>query len=55
MYRNTVIIYRVDRLNLQSDVSFFHATNSVFYEKYVRKVVLSISGSGNEVEKIAER
>ena len=55
MYRNRVIIYRGDRLNLQSDMSFFHATNSGFYEKYVRKAVLFISGSGNEVETIGEK
>ena len=50
MYRNTVNIYKGDRLNLQSDMSFFHATNSAFYGKYVRKAVLFISRSGNEVQ-----
>ena len=55
MYRNTVIIYRGDRLNLQSDMSFFHTTDSVFYGKYARKAVLFRSGSGNEVEAIGER
>ena len=50
MYRNTVIIYRGDRLSLQSEMSFLHATDSVFYGKYVRKAILFISGSGNEVE-----
>ena len=55
MYRNRVIIYRGDRLNLQSDMSFFHATDSVFCGKYVRKAVLFTSGSGNEVETIGER
>ena len=55
MYRNTVIIYRGDSLNLQSDMSFFHTASSIFYGKYVRKAVLFISGSGNEVETIGER
>ena len=54
MYRNTVIIYRGNRLNLQSDMSVFHATDSDFYGKYVRKAVLFKSGSGNEVETIGE-
>ena len=54
MYRNAVIIYRGDILNLQSDMSFCFATNSVFYGKYVRKAVIFISGSGNEVETIGE-
>ena len=34
-------------------MSFFHATDSVFYGKYVRKAVLL--KSGNEVEIIGER
>ena len=55
MYRNTVIIYRGDRLNLQSDMSVFHATNLDFYGKYVRKAVLFKSESGNEVETIGEK
>ena len=55
MYRNTVIIYRGDRSNLQSDMSVFHATDSVLYGKYLRKAVLFRSGSGNEVETIGER
>ena len=55
MYRNTVNIYKGDRLNLQSDMSFFHVTNSAFYGKYVRKAVLFISGSGNEVETIGKK
>ena len=55
MYRNIVIIPSDDRLSLQSDMSFFHATNSVFYGKYVRKAVLFISGCGNEVETRGER
>ena len=50
-----MIIYRGDRLSLQSDMSFFHATNSAFYGKYVRKAVRYIYGSGNEVETIGER
>ena len=52
MYRNAVIVYRDDRLNLQSDMSFFHATNSVVYGKCIRKAVLFKSGSGNEMETI---
>ena len=55
MYRNTVIIYRGDRQNLQSDMSFFQAKDSVFYGKYVRKAVLFKSGSGIGVETIGER
>ena len=55
MYRNTVIIYRGDRLNLQSGRSFFHAADSAFYGKYVRKAVIFLSGSGNEIEIIGER
>ena len=55
VYINTVIIYRSDRLSLQSDMSSFYDTDSVFYGKYVRKAVLFISGSGNEVETIGER
>ena len=55
LYGNTMIIYRGDRLSLQSDMSFFHATNSAFYGKYVRKAVRYIYGSGNEVETIGER
>ena len=55
MYRNTVIIYRGDRQNLQSDRSFFQAKDSVFYGKYVRKAVLFKSGSGIGVETIGER
>ena len=55
LYRNAAIIYRSDGLYLQSDTSFFHTTNSVFYGKYVRRAVLFISGSGNEVEAIGER
>ena len=55
MYRNRVIIYRGDRLNLQSDMSFFHATDSAFYGKYVKQAAPFRSGSGNEVEAIGER
>ena len=33
---------------------FFHAKNSDFYGKYIRKAVLFKSGSGNEVETIGE-
>ena len=55
MCRNTVIIYSGDRLNLQSDMTVFHATNSVFHGKCVRKAVSFKSGSGNEVETIGER
>ena len=50
MYRN-----RGDRLILQSGMSFFHATNSLFRGKYVREAVLFKSGPGNEVETIGER
>ena len=52
MYTNTAIIYRGDRLNLESNMTFSNATNSVFYRRYVRKIVLLKSGSGNEVETI---
>ena len=55
MYRNVMIIYTGDILNLQSDMNFFQATNSVFCGKYVRKAELFKSGSGNEVETIGER
>ena len=55
MYRNRVNIYRGNRLNLQNDMSFFQATDSVFYGKYVGKAVLFRSASGNEVETIGER
>ena len=55
MHRNIVIIYRGDRLYLQSDMSIFHPTDSVLYGKYVRKAVLFRSESGNEVETIGER
>ena len=55
MFRNRMIIYRGDRLNLQSDMSVFHATDSVLYGKYLRKAVLFRSGSGNEVEIVGER
>ena len=55
MFRITVIIYRGDRLNLQSDMRFFTPQIQFFYIKYVRKAVLFKSGSGNEVEIIAER
>ena len=54
MYRNAAIIYRGDRLNPQSDMSFSHATDSVLYGKCVRKTALFRSGSGNEVETIRE-
>ena len=47
--------YRGDRLYLQSGLNFFHATDSVLYGEYLRKAVLFISGSGNEVETIGER
>ena len=45
MYRNTMTIYRGDRINIQSEMSFFHATDSVFCGNYVRKAVLFIYGS----------
>ena len=37
MYRNTVIIYRGDILNLQSDKSFSHTTNSVFFSESTKE------------------
>ena len=54
MYKNTMIIYRGDRLNLESDMSFFHTINSVFYGKYVRKAVLFKAGTENDVETLGE-
>ena len=48
-------ICRGGRLNFQSDVSFFRATNSAFSGIYVREAVLFRSGFGNEVKTIGER
>ena len=44
-----------DSFNLQSDMSFFRATNSVFSRNYIREAVRFKSGSGNEVKAIGER
>ena len=48
LYRNTLSMCKGDRLNLQSDVSFLHVTNSFSSGNYVRRVVILKSGSAKE-------
>ena len=52
MYRNTVSMCRGDGFNLQSDMSIFRTTNSVFSGNYIREAVLFESGSENNRRKV---
>ena len=51
MYRNVMSMCRGDRLNLQSDMSCFRATNSIFSGNGVREAVLFMRSMAHHIEK----